>query len=44
MAVLNMLLRLVEFEENGEQKPPQEDLDLLRLEQNTWGLLQAVMP
>lgn len=38
------LHRLAEFEENGGARTSQEDIDLLRLEQNTWGLLQAVMP
>jgi hypothetical protein len=36
--------RLAEFEARTENKPTAEELDLLRLEVNTWGLLQAIMP
>ena len=41
---VQILYRLVELEENEEERVSQEDTDLLRLEQNTWGLLQALMP
>ncbi|KAJ6620333.1 107-domain-containing protein [Mycena sp. CBHHK59/15] len=36
--------QLVDYEENGDGRLSQEELDLLRLERDTWGLLQAVMP
>ncbi|CAK5283093.1 unnamed protein product [Mycena citricolor] len=36
--------QLVDLEENGDGQTTQEELDLLRLERDTWGLLQAVMP
>ncbi|KAJ6546893.1 nuclear pore protein 84/107 [Mycena capillaripes] len=36
--------QLVEYEENGDGRTTQEELELLRLERDTWGLLQAVMP
>ncbi|KAK7023754.1 nuclear pore complex protein [Favolaschia claudopus] len=36
--------QLVDYEENGDGKWTQEELDLLRLERDTWGLLQAVIP
>ncbi|KAJ7118836.1 nuclear pore protein 84/107 [Mycena epipterygia] len=36
--------QLVDYEENGDGRLTQEELDLLRLERDTWGLLQAVMP
>ncbi|KAJ7272963.1 nuclear pore protein 84/107 [Mycena rebaudengoi] len=36
--------QLIEYEESGDGKLNQEELDLLRLERDTWGLLQAVMP
>ncbi|KAJ7273472.1 nuclear pore protein 84/107 [Mycena haematopus] len=36
--------QLVDYEENGDGRSTQEELDLLRLERDTWGLLQAVMP
>jgi hypothetical protein len=36
--------RLVEIEEIDDERVSQEDRDVLRLEENTWGLLQALMP
>lgn len=36
--------RIAEWEELGDGRTTREELDLLRLEQHTWGLLQAVMP
>ncbi|KAJ7221638.1 nuclear pore protein 84/107 [Mycena pura] len=36
--------QLVDYEENGDPRTTQEELSLLRLERDTWGLLQAVMP
>ncbi|KAJ6459798.1 nuclear pore protein 84/107 [Mycena vitilis] len=36
--------QLLDYEENGDGRTTQEELDLLRLERDTWGLLQAVMP
>ncbi|KAJ7494494.1 nuclear pore protein 84/107 [Mycena galericulata] len=36
--------QLLDYEENGDGRSTQEELDLLRLERDTWGLLQAVMP
>ncbi|KAF7298503.1 Nuclear pore complex protein [Mycena kentingensis (nom. inval.)] len=36
--------QLVDLEENRDARTTQEDLELLRLERDTWGLLQAVMP
>ncbi|KAJ7184429.1 nuclear pore protein 84/107 [Mycena filopes] len=36
--------QLAEYLENGDGRTTQEELDLLRLERDTWGLLQAVMP
>ncbi|KAJ7349466.1 nuclear pore protein 84/107 [Mycena albidolilacea] len=36
--------QLVDYQENGDGRSTQEELDLLRLERDTWGLLQAVMP
>jgi hypothetical protein len=42
--MLQPIRRLIEYEESGDGKLNQEELDLLRLERDTWGLLQAVMP
>ncbi|KXN92482.1 hypothetical protein AN958_07429 [Leucoagaricus sp. SymC.cos] len=36
--------QLDEYEEAGDDQRSSEELELLRLEENTWGLLQAVMP
>ncbi|KAJ7695686.1 nuclear pore protein 84/107 [Mycena rosella] len=36
--------QLVDYDENGDGRLTHEELDLLRLERDTWGLLQAVMP
>jgi hypothetical protein len=40
----HLLCRLAEMEENDDGSLSQEDRDVLRLEENTWGLLQALVP
>jgi hypothetical protein len=42
--ILNGTVRITDFEENGDERLSQEDIDVLKLEENTWGLLQALMP
>ncbi|KAF7294646.1 Nuclear pore complex protein [Mycena indigotica] len=36
--------QLLDLEENRDARTTQDELELLRLERDTWGLLQAVMP
>lgn len=36
--------RISEVENSASSEVSQEELDALRMEANTWGLLQAVMP
>jgi nuclear pore complex protein Nup107 len=36
--------QLVEVEESGDGRYSAEELEALRMESDTWGLLQAVMP
>jgi hypothetical protein len=36
--------RLTEFEENRDERAHPEELAALRMEANTWGLLQALIP
>jgi hypothetical protein len=36
--------RLAEFEENLDDRAHAEELAALRMEENTWGLLQALIP
>lgn len=36
--------QLLEAEENADGRYPIEELEALRMESDTWGLLQAVMP
>ncbi|RDB21680.1 hypothetical protein Hypma_011219 [Hypsizygus marmoreus] len=36
--------QIADYEENPSTRTSQEEMDLLRMEQSTWGLLQAVMP
>jgi nuclear pore complex protein Nup107 len=36
--------RITEAENSASSDVSQEELDVLRMEANTWGLLQAVMP
>ena len=36
--------RLNEFEENLDERPDPHEVEALRMEANTWGLLQALIP
>jgi hypothetical protein len=36
--------RLAEFEDNRDERAHPEELAVLRMEANTWGLLQALIP
>jgi nuclear pore complex protein Nup107 len=36
--------RIAELEERPSNSVSRDEIDLLKLEENTWGLLQAVMP
>ncbi|KAF8151524.1 nuclear pore protein 84/107 [Crassisporium funariophilum] len=36
--------QIQEFEDSTDSRTLREDIEVLRLEENTWGLLQAVMP
>lgn len=38
------LPRLAEFEENLDERADPSEIEALRMEANTWGLLQALMP
>lgn len=36
--------RIAEYEDSADARITKDEIDLLRVEENTWGLLQAVMP
>ena len=42
--LVDLTFRLSQYEENPDMRTPHEALDLLRMEQSTWALLQAVLP
>jgi len=39
----NLLFRIDDFEDRPDSRSLQTEIEILRLEENTWGLLQALM-
>jgi len=37
-------IRIVELEDGPNSRGLRHEIEVLRMEQNTWGLLQAIMP
>ena len=38
------IVRIVELEDGPNSRSLRHEIEVLRMEQNTWGLLQAIMP
>ena len=39
-----LIIRIVELEDGPSSRSLRQEIEVLRMEQNTWGLLQAIMP
>jgi hypothetical protein len=39
-----LIVRIVELEDGPNSRSLRYEIEVLRMEQNTWGLLQAIMP
>ena len=39
-----LIVRIVELEDGSNSRSLRHEIEVLRMEQNTWGLLQAIMP